>query len=235
MAENRLKNRKKTSHDETANEAIVTMTNHEVRTSIIGFDYESLNINNEDKDILISIEKELSFQGKQLGNVSYIIGENLYKAKQLFKKYSDRNLEGQDPETFVAWYTKLGLNKDQAYLFLGRFTLALEFPEYKERIITLSDRTIKETINKKTPQELTLEILQGKFSTGKEIKEARAIFINQISSTLEISEAEVVETLDDKNKRIKKEIRLLRQEAKELRQKADELDIKADRLEKELN
>ena len=149
MAENRLKNRKKTTHDETAHEAIVTMTNHEVRTSIIGFDYESLNITNEDKDVLISIEKELSFQGKQLGNVSYIIGENLYKAKQLFKKYSDRNLEGQDPDTFVAWYTKLGLNKDQAYLFLGRFNLAIEFPEYKERIITLSDRTIKETINKK--------------------------------------------------------------------------------------
>lgn len=235
MAENRLKNRKKISHDETVNETIVTMTNHEVRTSIIGFDYESLNINNEDRDMLISIEKELSFQGKQLGNVSYIIGENLYKAKQLFKKYSDRNIEGQDPDTFVAWYTKLGLNKDQAYLFLGRFNLAIEFPEYKERIITLSDRTIKETINKKTPQVLTVEILQGKFSTGKEIKQARALLIEQNSSTLEISEAEVIETLDERNKKIKKEIKLLRQEAKELRKRADNLDLKANELEKELN
>lgn len=230
---NRLMNRKKTSHEETAHEAISTMTNHELRMSIIGFDYDGLNINSEDKDLLISCEKELSFQGKQLGNISYIVGENLFKAKDIFKKYADRNSDS-DPQTFVNWYTKLGLSKDQAYLFLGRYNLALNFPEYKERIISLSDRTIKEAINKNTPEELKKKVLEGQLSTGKEIKEARAVFINEISSTLEISEAEIIETLEDKSKRIKKEIKLLRQESKELRLRADELDIKANELEKEL-
>ncbi len=233
MAENRLKNRKKTSHEETAHQAISTMTNHELRMSIIGFDYDELNISSEDKELLISCEKELSFQGKQLGNVSFIIGENLYKAKQVFKKYADRNLDS-DPQTFVNWYSKLGLSKDQAYLFLGRYNLVISFPEFKDRVISLSDRTIKEAINKKTPDEVKKKVLEGQLSTGKEIKEARALLINQISSTLEISEAEIVETLEDKNKKIKKEIKLLRQEAKELRLRADELDKKANELEKEL-
>jgi len=233
MAENRLKNRKKSFHEDTANEAIATMTNHELRMSIIGFNYDELSISSEDKALLISCEKELSFQGKQLGNISYIVGENLFKAKQVFKKYADRNLEN-DPQTFVNWYEKLGLSKDQAYLFLGRYDLTMNFPEYRERIISLSDRTIKEAINKKTPDELKKKVLEGQLSTGKEIKEARALFINQISSTLEISEAEVVETLEERNKRIEKEIKLLRQEVKELRKRADELELKADELEKSI-
>ena len=127
MAENRLKNRKKSFHEDTANEAIATMTNHELRMSIIGFNYDELSISSEDKALLISCEKELSFQGKQLGNISYIVGENLFKAKQVFKKYADRNLEN-DPQTFVNWYEKLGLSKDQAYLLLGIYVLAIHFP-----------------------------------------------------------------------------------------------------------
>jgi hypothetical protein len=233
MIENRLRNRKKSSIQETANETISTMTNHELRMSIIGFNYDELNIDFQDKELLITFEKELSFQGKQLGNISYIVGENLYKAKQIFKKYADRNLES-DPQTFVNWYTKLGLTKDQTYLFLGRYNLATSFPEYKDRIISLSDRTIKEAINKKTPDELKRKVLEGQLSTGKEIKEARALLVNQISSMLEISEAEIIETLDDKNKRIAKEIKLLRQEARELRKRANELEAKADELEKTL-
>ena len=86
MVENRLRNRKKSAVQETANETISTMTNHELRMSIIGFNYDELNIDFQDKELLITFEKELSFQGKQLGNISYIVGENLYKAKQIFKK-----------------------------------------------------------------------------------------------------------------------------------------------------
>lgn len=227
MAVNRLKNRKKSSHEETAHQAISTMTNHELRMSIIGFNYDELNISLEDKELLISCEKELSFQGKQLGNISYIVGENLFRAKQVFKKYADRNLES-DPQTFVNWYTKLGLSKDQTYLFLGRYNLIIDFPEYKERIISLSDRTIKEAINKKTSGELKKKVLEGQLSTGKEIKEARVLAVNQISSTLEISEAEIVETLGDT---IKKEIKELRKKAEKLRKKAEELEDKATELE----
>lgn len=230
---NRLLNRKKVVHDETAHETISVMTNSEIRDSLIDFDYDALNIEMSDKELLLSFEKELSYQGKQLGNVAYIIGENLNKAKFIFKKYSDRTLEEKDPDTFVNWYTKLGLNKDQVSLFLGRFNLVINFPEYKERIISLSDRAIKETINKKTSQDLTKKVLNGELTTSSEIKSARAVVIsNQISSTLEIPEAEIIETEEVRIKKVKKEIKLLRQEASELRQRAKTLDEKADELEK---
>ena len=222
MADNRIRNRKKPSHDEAAHETVSTMTNHEVRNSIIGFNYDDLNISDDDKTALISFEKELAFQGKQLGNVSYIIGENLHKAKLVFKKYADRNLEGSDPETFVNWYIKLGLTKDQTYLFLGRYNLALCFPEYKDKIIALSDRIIKETINKKTPEEVTKQVLEGKISTGKEVKEARALVINQISSTLEISEAEIIEEPIDYISVFEKDLKEFNQCSREFNSKLKE-------------
>lgn len=231
---NRLMNRKKSAHNENALETVETMTNNDVRISIIGFNYDELNLLDSDKEQLISYEKELLFQGKQLGNIAFIVGENLYKAKQILKKYSDRDSE-IDPTSFVSWYTKLGLSKDQVYLFLGRYNLALNFPEYKERIISLSDRTIKETINKNTPSILQKKVLEGKLSTGKEIKEARESLSNEISSTLEIlEEAQIVESEEERTKRIKKEIRLLRQEANELIEKAKYLKEQADELEKTL-
>lgn len=233
MAINRLLDRKKTYHSDNAQETIEVMTNHELRTSIIGFNYDELNIADSDKTLLISFEKELAFQGKQLGNIAYIIGENLNKAKSIFKKYGNRVAEDKDPDTFLSWYTGLGLSKDQVSLFLGRFNLAIAYPDYKERVISLSDRAIKETINKKTPKELAEKVLLGELTTSKEIKNARASLVqNQISSMLEISGLSTIESESDKLKRIKKEIRLLREEAVELRQRAKELDDKANELEK---
>lgn len=166
-----------------ANEAVTIMTNDDLRLSEINFDYDSLGLANEDKEKLIAYEKELLFQGKRLGEVAYNVGLNLELARNLFKKYSDRNKDGDDPESFRYWYTALGLNKDQVYLFSARYKLCLEYPNKKDRLIQLSDRAIKETVNKKTPDEIRLKVFEGDLTTGKEISDARKLLLGHSKIT----------------------------------------------------
>lgn len=148
------------------------------------YNYSSLAIDDGDKGTLISLEKDILYRGKMLGEIAYKIGDSLERAKGVFKKYS--TIEG-DPESFVTWYSTLGLNKDQVYLFRGRYNLGLDNPKYRDRIIALSDVAIKETINNKTPVEIKNKVLEGKLNSGSAIKKARVEIIqNQKSRPLEI-------------------------------------------------
>lgn len=182
------------------------------------YDYTSLEIEEIDKGELILLEKDLSFQGKRLGEIAYKIGESLEKAKGIFKKYSAG--EG-DPESFVGWYNTLGLNKDQVYLFRGRYNLCLEHSQHQERILSLSDVAVKETINTKTPLEIRELVFRGELKTGSAIKKARAEIVeNQSSRALESSrddvlEAEIVETEEDVNIRLDKELEFIDRDIRE--------------------
>ena len=91
------------------------------------------------------------------------------------------------------WYESLGLNKDQVSIFIGRFELSIEYPNNREKIVSLSDVAIKEVLNKKTPDELKEKVISGEIVTGKQIKEER----KNISRALEkksllIEEAQIV-------------------------------------------
>ncbi|MBC2857384.1 hypothetical protein H3N56_13160 [Cetobacterium sp. 2A] len=214
---NRLKDRKKRDYFEDANIAVSTITQEEIRISSINFDYQTLEISTEDKKNLLDIEKDMLFQGKKLGDTALKIGENLNRARGIFSKYST---DDSDLTSFVKWYTALGLTKDQVYLFSGRYKLCLSEPKFKDNILVLSDRAIKEVINKKTPKMIVEKVLSGELKTGLEIKNAREQF--EISSVLEISndlESELIyKKLELKN--LKKEIKLKELELKNLIEKA---------------
>lgn len=186
---NRIRNRKKQEKPE-AKEAIIELTKNDLFISNINFDYDKYQIVEDDKKKLINFEKEMIFQGKKLGEVAYNIGKTLVEVKDVFNKY-------QQEKGFMEWYNTIGLNKDQVYIYIGRYNLGLKNPEAKDRILLLSDRTIKETINKKTPEEIKEKVIKGELSTGKEVKDAR---VKAISSTLEMQEAEIVESAENLKK-----------------------------------
>jgi len=182
------------------------------------FDYSNLELEIQDKDKLISLEKKIVNEGSKIGEIACKIGESLELAREVFKKYST---EENDPNSFVTWYFSLGLNKDQVYLFRGRYNLSLEYPDYLNNIISLSNRAVKETINKKTPKELKEKVVKGEIITGKAIVEERKILDNiRISSVLEkeeleIIEAEIIENEEEKIMVIDKELSYLEKDIKE--------------------
>ncbi|MEI6857168.1 hypothetical protein [Psychrilyobacter sp.] len=203
------------------------------------FDYSNLELEIQDKDKLISLEKKIVNEGAKIGEIACKIGESLELAREVFKKYST---EENDPNSFVTWYFSLGLNKDQVYLFRGRYNLSLEYPNYLNNILSLSNRAIKETINKKTPKELKEKVVKGGIITGKAIVEERNILEKiRFSSVLEkeeseIIEAEIIETKEEKIIVIDKELSYLEKDIKEREKNLKKLYIqKEDFLKKKDN
>lgn len=199
MAINRLVKMKKKNEESLKDEVgLGQLIRSDIRNSELNFDYDSLDIGVEDKNFLIEYEKNLMFQGKRVREIACVIGETLENARTIFKRYSTED----EPINFAMWYKAMGFNKDQVYLFRGRFKLTLKKPEYKEIILKLSDATIKEAINKKTPEDIVKKVLEGELKTAKEIKEERKKTYEKINNSksrvldfenTEIEDAEIVE------------------------------------------
>lgn len=163
--QNKLRNAMRASTSESTERAMNAIINNDIRNSEINFNYLSLNLESNDLEELQEHEKALLMQGKSLNRISIKVGEHLHKAKEIFIK--------SHSESFMEWYEALGLKKDQVSIFMNRFTLTLDYPEAKDRIISLSDRVIKESINKKNPENLLERIFSGEVTTAEEIRNIR--------------------------------------------------------------
>lgn len=222
MTVNRLAKIKKRYEESQEDEiGLGQLISSDIRNLKSNFDYDSLEMEIEDKNFLIEYEKNLILQGKRIGEIACAIGETLENARNVFKRYSTE----EEPINFAAWYKAMGFNKDQVYLFRGRFKLTLERPEYKENILKLSDATIKEAINKKTPETIVTKVLEGELKTAKEVKEERkrTLEVDHLKSRAldlgneTIQDAEIIEIVEDIT--IKQEINLLEIEKRILKVK----------------
>lgn len=222
MTVNRLAKIKKRYEESQEDEiGLGQLISSDIRNLKSNFDYDSLEMEIEDKNFLIEYEKNLILQGKRIGEIACAIGETLENARNVFKRYSTE----EEPINFAAWYKAMGFNKDQVYLFRGRFKLTLERPEYKENILKLSDATIKEAINKKTPETIVKKVLEGELKTAKEVKEERkkTLEVDHLKSRAldlgneTIQDAEIIEIVEDTA--IKQEINLLEIEKRILKVK----------------
>ena len=197
MKINRVLDRKKEDVEkrkEDASQAISIMTNKSIQ---INFDYSKLhNVNEEEKNKLMEIEKELIFEGKKLGTIAIEIGKKLLEAREVFIKSHN--------ESFIEWYEQLGFNKDQVSIFIKRYQMSVEFPTQKEQIINFADRMIIQLNKKNTTKEIIEKVLNGEIKTPKEIIENR----KNISSMLEIfpDEIEEAEVIEDYNALMVKEL-----------------------------
>lgn len=183
---NKVLARKRVDTTEEVNETMATITNQDIRLSHINFDYSTLAIDDIERNKLIEIEKEVKFQEKQFGRVAFDIGRALNDAREIFIR--------SHSESFMEWYEALGLSKDQVSNFINRYKLAIDYPERKEIILSLTDKTIKETMNKKNPKGLLEKVLTGQISSAAQIKRERENISNQFEKIHEdIEEAELVE------------------------------------------
>lgn len=183
---NKVLARKRIDTTEEVIETMATITNQDIRLSHINFDYSILGIDDIEKSKLIEIEKEVKFQEKQLGRVAFDIGRALNDAREIFIK--------SHSESFMEWYEALGLSKDQVSNFINRYKLSVDYPENKEVILGLTDKAIKESMNKKTSPTLLEKILKGQITSAAQIKKERENISNQFEIfSEEIEEAEIVE------------------------------------------
>lgn len=169
---NRLKNRKKMNQDDI-NVVAETIIENDLKVVNIDFDYGKFDLSQNDIKTLQGLEKNLIFEGNKFKETAVNIGKMLIEAREIWSK--------ENQETgFMEWYGKLGLAKDQVYLFTGRYGLTLEYPEKKEKIIKLSDRIVKEAIHKKTPLEIKEKVVSGELSTGVQVKQEREKYISSM-------------------------------------------------------
>jgi len=183
---NKVLARKRVDTTEEVIETMATITNQDIRLSHINFDYSVLVIDDIEKNKLIEIEKEVKFQERQLGRVAFDIGRALNDAREIFIK--------SHSESFMEWYEALGLSKDQVSNFINRYKFSIDYPENKEVILSLTDKAIKESMNKKNPPLLLEKILNGQISSAAQIKRERENISNQFEKIYEnIEEAEIIE------------------------------------------
>lgn len=186
--ENKLKGMKRVVTEESSVAAMENYISQSIEVQGISFDYSSLTgLEESDIKSLKNCEQALLFEGKKLGTVALEIGKNLIKAREIFIK--------SHADSFVSWYEALGLSKDQVTVFTSRYKLSVEYPEQKEKILSLSDRVIRETINKKNPENIMERVLSGELKTALDIKKERennSIMIEKFPDTEEIEEAEIV-------------------------------------------
>ena len=186
--ENKLKGMKRVITEDSSVAAMENYISQSIEVQGISFDYSTLSgLEESDIKSLKNCEQALLFEGKKLGTVALEIGKNLIKAREIFIK--------SHADSFVSWYEALGLSKDQVTVFTSRYKLSVEYPEQKEKILSLSDRVIRETINKKNPENIMERVLSGELKTALDIKKERennSIMIEKFSDTEEIQEAEIV-------------------------------------------
>lgn len=186
--ENKLKGMKRVVTEESSVAAMENYISQSIEVQGISFDYSSLTgLEESDIKSLKNCEQALLFEGKKLGTVALEIGKNLIKAREIFIK--------SHADSFVSWYEALGLSKDQVTVFTSRYKLSVEYPEQKEKILSLSDRVIRETINKKNPENIMERVLSGELKTALDIKKERennSIMIEKFPNTEKIEEAEIV-------------------------------------------
>jgi len=185
------KNKLKASRRETieeSKEAIKVLTNFDIKHSKLSFDYSKLDIDNNQKQDLIELERELKHHQNRFGEVSLDIAKALTEAREIFIK--------SHSESFMSWYESLGFSKDQVTVLTSRYKFVLDYPNEKDRILGLSDRIIRESINKKNPVNTFERVLSGELNTAMKIKSERennSIMIEKISNRHDIEEAEIIE------------------------------------------
>ncbi|MBN1469495.1 MAG: hypothetical protein JW924_12285 [Fusobacteriaceae bacterium] len=180
-----------TSNVEDTKEVMKELVHHEIKTSELRFDYSKLEIDDNSKEELIDIERELKHHQDRFRDLSLDMGKALNNAREIFIK--------SHSESFMEWYESLGFNKSQVSALVNKYKLLLEFPEKEENIIILTDKQVLEITNKKTPEHIKERIiLQGENISAAEIKRERQ---KNISTRMEkfsddIQEAELVESLN---------------------------------------
>lgn len=127
------------------------------------FNFETFEIDEDDKIFIINQEKVFIDFGKKYSDSLYRICTSLYEVQDRFKKSSDLG--------FVAWYTHMGLNKDKVSELLKRAYLYWTFPKYEAFISSLSGLAVRILTHKNVDYSLQKIVIEKQITTSSEIKQ----------------------------------------------------------------
>ena len=97
-------------------------------------DYKSLELNNEDEQVLMSYEKEACNYFQQATKNIYELSRVLYNANKLLSNYKSG--------TFTLWFEGLGLKRSFVYDCISRYEVLLSYKNVDEAEVT--DITVDE-------------------------------------------------------------------------------------------
>lgn len=137
------------------------------------FDFESFEINENDKNFITERENVFIKNGK-------IYSDSLYKMCLTLLEIKERLTNSEIG--FMAWYTHIGLNKDKVSELLKRAYLYKHFNSHKPFISSLSGYAVRVITAKEVTFDEQLEIVENKITAVKKIKET----INNNESIREI-------------------------------------------------
>lgn len=130
-------------------------------------DYDLLEINSSEKELLIEYEKKLSHHISEMRKNIFDISEALFLAQ--------KSLSNHHEGTFCKWYEMLGLKKDFVYMCLKRYNLYLEYK--LEKVFNIPDRSIKDISKLKSlvSEEKIITLLNSS-KISEELKELKKEF-----------------------------------------------------------
>lgn len=167
------------------------------------FDFGSYEISDVEKQQVEEYEAKILNTFRKYKNNLFDICSSLAEIEKILKPSG----------SFMAWYESAGLTKDMVSVFLKRWNLYSYFPDYKDKIFSLSDQAIKVLSH----NSLGFDDVQAVLSTDVlKVKEIRELLAPpKAEEKVEVKVKEQKYFNFNKIKKMEKRVRKLKDEEKE--------------------
>ena len=167
------------------------------------FDFGSYEISDVEKQQVEEYEAKILNTFRKYKNNLFDICSSLAEIEKILKPSG----------SFMAWYESAGLTKDMVSVFLKRWNLYSYFPDYKDKIFSLSDQAIKVLSH----NSLGFDDVQAVLSTDVlKVKEIRELLAPpKVEEKVEVKVKEQKYFNFNKIKKMEKRIKKLKDEEKE--------------------
>lgn len=167
------------------------------------FDFGSYEISDVEKQQVEEYEAKILNTFRKYKNNLFDICSSLAEIEKILKPSG----------SFMAWYESAGLTKDMGSVFLKRWNLYSYFPDYKDKIFSLSDQAIKVLSH----NSLGFDDVQAVLSTDVlKVKEIRELLAPpKVEEKVEVKVKEQKYFNFNKIKKMEKRVKKLKDEEKE--------------------
>ena len=167
------------------------------------FDFGSYEISDVEKQQVEEYEAKILNTFRKYKNNLFDICSSLAEIEKILKPSG----------SFMAWYESAGLTKDMVSVFLKRWNLYSYFPDYKDKIFSLSDQAIKVLSH----NSLGFDDVQAVLSTDVlKVKEIRELLAPpKAEEKVEVKVKEQKYFNFNKIKKMEKRVKKLKEEEKE--------------------
>ena len=167
------------------------------------FDFGSYEISDVEKQQVEEYEAKILNTFRKYKNNLFDICSSLAEIEKILKPSG----------SFMAWYESAGLTKDMVSVFLKRWNLYSYFPDYKDKIFSLSDQAIKVLSH----NSLGFDDVQAVLSTDVlKVKEIRELLAPpKVEEKVEVKVKEQKYFDFNKIKKMEKRVKKLKDEEKE--------------------